>query len=255
MRRHQGDAPPLSWGQAQVRLDKRKDCQSAVLPIESIATGRGSVTRTRRSLLVVWCPAWIIASVVGFTLPQVALFVGLFPSQPLILPGDVRIEPSSLAVGVTFAAFCQYIVLSLLIGRVSWVAVMWIPVTSVVTVAASTAGKWFWSSSDGVRDLALLQFIFGGPLYPVLAVPLGLAQGVLLAKLYGRKAAIWLWCSATIVVAVIFGSLAGEERVLGTMEEHILYLVALAVIYGVMTGLALLVIPSRKVRPATRVAT
>jgi len=133
---------------------------------------------------------------------------------------------------------------------------MWIPVTTVATVAASTAGSWFWSSSDGVRDLALLQFIFGGPWYPVIAVPLGLAQGVLLAQLYGRKAAIWLWCSATIIVAVIFGSL-GRELVAGsgTMEEAILNLVVLAVIYGVMTGLALLVIPSRKVRPATRLAT
>src|ERR1700730_8400882 len=76
----------------------------------------------------------------------VGLF-GLFASQPLILPGDVGIEPSSQAVSFTFVAFCQYIVLSLLIGRVSWVAVMWIPVTTVVTVAASTVGSWFWSST------------------------------------------------------------------------------------------------------------
>jgi len=213
------------------------------------------VNRTRRSLLVVWCPAWIIASVVGFTLPQVALFAGLFTSQPLILLRDVGIEPSSRAVEVTFIAFCQYIVLSLLIGRLSWVAVMWIPVTTVVAVAASTAGMWFWSSSGGVRDLALLQFIFGGPWYPVVAVPLGLAQGVLLAQLYGRKAAIWLWCTATIIVTVIFGSLAGVARYAGSMEEVILYLVALAVIYGVITGVVLLVIPSRKVRPAARLAT
>ena len=216
------------------------------------------MNRTRRSLLVVWCPAWILASVVGFTLPQVALFVGLFSlfaSQLLILPGDVGIEPSSMAVSFTFVAFCQYIVLSLLIGRVSWVAVMWIPVTTVVTVAASTAGSWFWSSSDGVRDLALLQFIFGGPLYPVLAVPLGLAQGVLLAQLFGRKAAIWLWCSATIIVTVIFGSLADLARQAGSIEEAILNLVTLALIYGVMTGVALLVIPSCKVRPAARLAT
>ena len=217
------------------------------------------MNRTRRSLLVVWCPAWIIASVVGFTLPQVALFVGLFSlfaSQLLILPGDVGIEPSSMAVSFTFVAFCQYIVLSLLIGRVSWVAVMWIPVTTVVTVAASTVGSWFWSSSDGVRDLALLQFIFGGPLYPVVAVPLGLAQGVLLAQLYGRKAAIWLWCAASIIVAVIFGSL-GRELVAGSgsIEEAILSLIVLAVIYGVMTGVALLVITSREVRPAARLAT
>lgn len=213
------------------------------------------MNRTRRSLLVVWCPAWIIASVVGFTLPQVALFAGLFTSQPLILLRDVGIEPSSRAVEVTFIAFCQYIVLSLLIGRLSWVAVMWIPVTTVVAVAASTAGMWFWSSSGGVRDLALLQFIFGGPWYPVVAVPLGLAQGVLLAQLYGRKAAIWLWCTATIIVTVIFGSLAGVARYAGSMEEVILYLVALAVIYGVITGVVLLVIPSRKVRPAARLAT
>ena len=204
---------------------------------------------------MVWCPAWIIASVVGFTLPQVALFAGLFTSQPLILLRDVGIEPSSRAVEVTFIAFCQYIVLSLLIGRLSWVAVMWIPVTTVVAVAASTAGMWFWSSSGGVRDLALLQFIFGGPWYPVVAVPLGLAQGVLLAQLYGRKAAIWLWCTATIIVTVIFGSLAGVARYAGSMEEVILYLVALAVIYGVITGVVLLVIPSRKVRPAARLAT
>lgn len=213
------------------------------------------MTRTRRSLLVVWCPAWIIASVVGFTLPQVALFAGLFTSQPFILLADVGIEPSSLAVALTFIAFCQYIVLSLLIGRASWVAVMWIPVTTVVTVAASTAGMWFWSSSGGVRDLALFQFIFGGPLYPVVAVPLGLAQGVLLAQLYRRKAAIWLWCSATTIVTVIFGLLADRARQAGTMEEAILNLATLAVIYGVMTGLALLVIPSRKVRPAARLAT
>jgi hypothetical protein len=215
----------------------------------------GLVTRTRRSLLVVWCPAWIIASIVGLTLPQVALFAGLFTSQPLILLRDVGIEPSSRAVEVTFIAFCQYIVLSLLIGRLSWVAVMWIPVTTVMAVAASTAGMWFWSSSGGVRDLALLQFIFGGPWYPVVAVPLGLAQGVLLAQLYGRKAAIWLWCTATIIVTVIFGSLAGVARYAGSMEEVIVYLVALAVIYGVITGVALLVIPSRKVSPAARLAT
>jgi hypothetical protein len=55
---------------------------------------------------------------------------------------------------------------------------------------------------------------------------------------------------------VIFGSL-GRELVAGSgsIEEAILNLVVLAVIYGVMTGLALLVIPSRKVRPAARLAT
>jgi hypothetical protein len=174
---------------------------------------------------------------------------------PLILLADLGIEPSSLAVAATFIAFCQYIVLSLLLGRMSWVAVMWIPVTTVLTVAASTAGMWFWSSSSGVRDLALLQFIFGGPWYPVVAVPLGLAQGVLLAQLYGGKAAIWLWCSATIIVTVIFGLLADRARQAGSTEEAILNLVELAVIYGGITGVALLLIPSRMVRPALRLAT
>ncbi len=209
------------------------------------------MVRTRRRSLFAFWSAWVTACVAGFTLPQIGLFAGLFPSKLLILPGDVGIEPSTLAVCVTFIAFGQYIVLSLLVGRVSLSALMWIPVTTTITVAASTTGGMYWSSSGAIRGLALLQFIFGPPLFPALVVPLGLAQGILLARLFGGKLTSGLWLSATVLATVIIGPVSGLLGA-GSPKAVVLVILGLGALYGAVTGAALLVIVSPKVASPAR---
>jgi hypothetical protein len=201
------------------------------------------VVSARRSLFA-FGAAWVTACMAGLAVPQIGLFAGLFSSKPLTLPGGVGIEPSPLAVSITLIAFGQYIVLSLLVGRVSLLALMWIPVTTVITVAASTFGAMFWSSSDAIRDLALLQFIFGPPLFPVLIFPLGLAQGILLARLFGGKLTSGLWLSATALAAVIIGAAAGLPGEVGPPEAVVLVDLGLGALYGAFTGAALLAIVS-----------
>jgi hypothetical protein len=175
-------------------------------------------------------------------------FVNLSLPQTVILPGDLAVQPPPSAVGAIVVAFFQYLVLSLLIRRVSWIALMWIPVSVLVTVGANAADATFWSIAGGIQNAALLQLLLSSRGFPVVAMFLGLAQGILLAQLFDRKAAIWLWCSAAVLVPIIDDPLIGWLRY-DSMRAAVLSELALAVVYGIVTAVALLVVINKAGRP------
>ncbi len=215
--------------------------------------------------LAIW-GAWVVAGAAGSfapILPRVLNF-----DEP-VLPGGI--SPSLPFYEVTFAAislaFVQYIVLSLVVGRVSLTALTWIPVTLIAAIVASNVDPWNrtvpgTSISLGGIETQLLHGYMAVPIWLAVrgiatGLVLGLAQGILLAQLSEQRVIVVLWMSANVLAGVIVGIVMGIQ-----MQEYATQGVSQATffadtvfngaLYAAVTGPVLLLLSDRKLATLTR---
>ena len=201
--------------------------------------------------------AWVLAGMVGSVLPDLGATFGWFGSTYADQDGWIAILVSSALV-----AFPQYIVLRLLIGHSSLAGAMWIPVSAVAWLAADLAIN---ASAERIINallsVAAIQALMLGP-FPfftaitvaeniTLAAVLGLAQGLLLARVFVARSAVWLWLGGNLV-AVAVVSIVSQIRINGvfnqtyqTAVDQWLPTAILGALYAAVTGIALVALSRR----------
>jgi hypothetical protein len=208
--------------------------------------------------------AWVLAGMVGSVLPYLGATLGWF--GPIYTDGDYWIAN---IVGAALVAFPQYVVLRLLIGHPSLAGAMWIPVSAVAWLAGGRAGgvsaEWiatalqsagaFQASTPGPFSFITVIIGIEGITY---AAVLGLAQGVLLARVYVGRSAARLWFVANLVAAVVV-MIVSQIRINDfsnqtnqTAVDLWLATVIFGALYAAVTGIALVALPRRDQKgPAT----
>jgi len=223
----------------------------------------------RRPGLALW-GAWLVAGVAGSLLPVLpAAFNLRFPIVAGLSP-DHASGLSSALVGATCLALFQTIVLGALKARFSASVLMWIPVSTGATVVAYLAiALWQVTVPRTVISVSaigaslppgfpLLQVIFA--LFGIaVAVVVGLAQGMLLARVLRRRSAVGLWLGANLVGAVLVGIVFGirlMEPVTGSDADRTAIFLSNtlidAVLYAAVTGAALVAFARRGTEVSAR---
>jgi hypothetical protein len=202
--------------------------------------------------LAIWV-AWVLAGVGGSLLP---ILLNAF-----ILPW---IQARSLydyeaAVWVVVSAIClaffQYIVLRVLLARVSLTVVMWIPASAIAAlVAFNTPG---FLQGTVLRTLISISAISaslpqGFPLIQVIlaligfafAAFLGLGQGIVLSMVY-RRGVVGFWVLANLLAALVVGIVLGVRYQEFVSPDFIDTLLG-GVVYAAVTGPALLLVAGRR---------
>ena len=215
--------------------------------------------------MVVW-GAWILAGMVGSVLPYLGTTFGWL--GPVNAVGDFW---TGVVVASAIVAFPQYIVLRLLIGHPSLAGAMWIPVSAVAWLAAGLAGgvsaEWianelqsagaFQASTPGPFSFITVIIGVEGITY---AAVLGLAQGLLLARVFAARSAARLWFVGNLVAAVVI-FLVTQIRINGVSDQtnqtvvDLLWPIAiLGALYAAVTGIALVALSRRDRKGAAPVA-
>ena len=183
----------------------------------------------RRSETATW-GAWLLAGAVGTLLPILpAALSNRFPLGANLGLND-EYGLSALVVAALCLALLQSVVLGWLRGRFSGSVLMWAPVSAGATLVAYLAiFVWQVTSVSSIESslptgfpmLAMAVFIVltpsPSPWFPILialvalavAALLGLAQGILLARIFERGSIVGLWLVANLVGAVLVGILLG----------------------------------------------
>jgi hypothetical protein len=209
--------------------------------------------------------AWVLAGGVGSVLPGLGAILGWF--GPIYNDGDYWIVN---VVSAALVAFPQYIVLRLLIGHPSLAGAMWIPVSAVAWLAAGLAGgvsaEWiantlqsagaFQSSTPG--PFSFITVIIGVESITYAAF-LGLAQGLLLARVFVARSAARLWFVGNLVAAVVI-FLVTQIRINGvsdqtnqTVVDLLLPTAILGALYAAVTGIGLVALSRRDRKGAAAV--
>jgi hypothetical protein len=223
----------------------------------------------RRPGLALW-GAWLGAGVVGSLLPVLPAALNLrFP-----IVADLRLDDAyglrSAAVGAICLALFQTIVLGVLKARFTASVLMWIPVSTGATVVAYlaialgqvTVPRAVISVSAIQASLPpsfpLLQVIFALSSVAV-AVVVGVAQGILLARVFRRRSALGLWLVANLVAAVLVGIVFGirlQEPVTGSDADLTAIFLSTTLIdgalYAAVTGAALVAFARRRTEVSAR---
>ena len=223
----------------------------------------------RRPGLALW-GAWLGAGVVGSLLPVLPAALNLrFP-----IVADLRLDDAyglrSAAVGATCLALFQTIVLGVLKVRFTASVLMWIPVSTGATVVAYlaialgqvTVPRAVISVSAIQASLPpsfpLLQVIFALSGVAV-AVVVGVAQGILLARVFRRRSALGVWLVANLVAAVLVGIVFGirlQEPVTGSDADLTAIFLSTTLIdgalYAAVTGAALVAFARRRTEVSAR---
>jgi hypothetical protein len=213
--------------------------------------------------------AWVLAGLVGYVLAYLGNAFGWFGA--IYADGDGWI---AIIVGSAIVAFPQYIVLRLLIGHPSLAGAMWIPVSAVAWLAADLA---IYASADritnallsvgAIQALMLGPFAFFTPISVITAVEnitlatvLGLAQGLLLARVFVARSAVWLWFGGNVVAAVVV-LIVTQIQINGvsnqTNQTGVDLLLPTAIpgaLYAAVTGIALVALPRRDPKGAAPIA-
>jgi len=220
--------------------------------------------RLRHSDIAVWA-LWVGAGLLGTLLPIIAFVIPLpLVNVNLSSFSDVY-ELTSILGGAATLALCQGIVLAMVIDRPSTVALMWIPVTVLATVAAYVSVMlWGMTVPRGVLSVSGIQDSLpsGFPLLQVIfaligvaqAAFLGLAQGLLLAtRIQGRKV-LAVWFTANVLAAAVVGVVAGvrlQEPVPTDQLTVVAFLVSSSLsggLFAAVTGFALAALVRRSDR-------
>ena len=222
------------------------------------------VYRSRRARSVSW-GAWLLAGIVGSFVPIMPAAFNFRVPLIFALGLDDAFGLGSVAIAATFLAFLQYIILSALIGKVSAAALMWIPVSAAaaripflaINLWQTTVPRTLISVSAIQASLPpgfpLLQIIFA--LFGIAnAAVLGLAQGILLARIFGGRSIVALWLGANLLASVLVGIVFGirlQEPVTGDDATLTAIFVSNtlidAALYAAVTGAALVAIAGQRV--------
>jgi hypothetical protein len=193
--------------------------------------------------------AWVLAGIAGYVLPVLGANFGWFGSIYADGYGWIAIIVSSAIV-----AFPQYIVLRLLIGHPSLAGAMWIPVSAVAWLAADLA-VYALLSAGSIQALMPGPF----PFFDVISVienltpaaVLGLAQGLLLARVFVARSAARLWFGGNLVAAAVVLTFT-EIRMNGvsnqtnqTAVDQLLQIGILGGLYAAVTGIVLVALSRR----------
>jgi hypothetical protein len=208
--------------------------------------------------MVVW-GAWILAGAVGSVLPYLGTTFGW---RPVNAVGDVWI---GIVVGSAIVTFPQYFVLRLLIGHPSVASAMWIPVSVVAWLAAYLAiGVSAERTTNALLSVGAIKALTPG-IFPFLTVitgvesityaaALGLAQGVLLARIFVARSAARLWFAGNLVAAVVVWIII-EIRSNGlsnqtnqTAVDLLLPTAIFGALYAAVTGIALVAMSRRDLK-------
>src|SRR5579872_7370088 len=183
----------------------------------------------RRSGLAFW-GAWVLAGTVGSLLPVLPAALNLrFPMVTGLGLNDAY-ALSSILVATMCLAFFQTIVLGALRGRFGSSVVMWMPVSVGATFVAYLAiALWEITVPRTVISVSAIQASLpsGFPLLQVIfalvgivaAVVVGLAQGLVLARIHkSGSSVVVVWLVANLVGALLVGIVLGlrlQEPVTG----------------------------------------
>ena len=192
--------------------------------------------------------AWVLAGILGSGLVYLVVYLGWF--GPIHGVGDVWIAN---VVGSAIVAFPQYIVLRLLIGHSSLAGAMWIPVSAIAWLAADLA-------IYALLSVGSIQALMPGPFpfFDVISVienltpaaVLGLAQGLLLARVFVARSATWLWFVANVFAAVVVWIVIQirndvSNQTNQTFLDLLLPIAIFGGLYAAVTGIALVALPRR----------
>lgn len=199
----------------------------------------------------------MLAGIVGTVLQYLGTASGWF--GPISADGDGWI---AIVVSSAILAFPQYIVLRLLIGHSSLAGAMWIPVSAVAWLAADLA---IYAPAERITNALLsvgaIQALMqdGFPFFTVIFVVeditlfavLGLAQGLLLARVFVARSAARLWFVANLGAAVVVG-IFSQIQINGvsnqtnpTAVDLWLPIAIFGALYAAVTGIALVALPRR----------
>ena len=203
----------------------------------------------RLTLWVAWvCAGALGAAVAGWaSQPGSEVFGGTGASYwvPIVLAAPL--------------ALLQFLVLRGLAGVSVLAAAMWVGLTLVASAASGYAtGGWYdvapglLQRGFGVETATDVMFVVGDYMMPLLV---GLAQGVVLAWIAGRRWVAVLWIVISVVgyavairLLVLVTPASGFES--GTVPGgHVTALAALAALYAAVTGLALVAILRMRTPP------
>jgi hypothetical protein len=233
---------------------------SAPLRVDSASMAR----RIPLSRMAFW-GAWVLAGGVGYVLPYLGATLGWF--GPIYINGDYWIAN---VVGAALVAFPQYVVLRLLMGHRSLAGAMWIPVSAVAWLAAGLAGgvsaEWIASTLLSVGAIqatpgpfSFLIVIIGVESFTYAAF-LGLAQGLLLARVFVARSAAGLWFVGNLVAAVVV-LIVTQIRIAGVSDQTnqtavdlLLQTAIPGALYAAVTGIVLVALPRRDRKGAAPVA-
>ncbi len=209
--------------------------------------------------MVVW-GAWILAGMVGSVLPYLGTTFGWL--GPVNAVGDVW---TGVVVASAIVAFPQYIVLRLLIGHPSLAGAMWIPVSVVAWLAAYLASSvWAERTTNALLSVGAIKALTPG-VFPfitlitgvesiTLAAVLGLAQGLLLARIFVARSAARLWFVGNVVAAVVVWIIIEirsdglSNRTNQTAVDLLLPIAIFGALYATVTGIALVAVSRRDIK-------
>ena len=224
---------------------------------------------TRRPGMAFW-GGWLLAGTAGSLLPVLPAALNVrFPIVADLGLADAYGLSSIILAAICLALF-QTIVLGALRGRFSTSVLMWIPVSAGATLAAYLAiALWQVTVARTVISVSAIQAWLpaGFPLLQVIfalfgiavAVVVGLAQGILLGRIFERSSVIGLWLAANLVGAVLVGVVFGirlQEPVTGNDATLTAIFLSNTLIdgglYAAVTGAALVAIGRRSTEVRAR---
>jgi hypothetical protein len=173
----------------------------------------------RRPGIALW-GGWLVAGTVGSVLPVLPAALNLRWPMAAGLGLEDAFGLSSIAVTAFLVAFLEAIVLGGVTSRFSGPVLMWAPVSAAATIAAFLAiVLWGNIVPRSLISVSAIQAALppAFPLLPVIfalfgianAVVLGIAQGVLLSRIFGGRSVIGLWLAASVGAAVVVGVVFG----------------------------------------------
>ena len=209
----------------------------------------------RRFDIVLWS-AWVVASMVGFAV----IFVTEL--RPLGVPfgyepGQMGYELTLVLVGSAGIVLLQYVVFRVVLGNATLAAVAWVPIGVIVGVATYLA-EYVWQTSPTLGASGNIQGI--PTLWQIAdSLILGLAQGVVLMKVFRLRSAIVLWPAATLIAVATDYVALNSGPILRALDGLPLLAALLAGnaiaggLYGAVTGAALVALARRSARSAVPV--
>jgi hypothetical protein len=206
-----------------------------------------SVRRFGFTLWVAWLGAVVLGMVIAELLgPQIVMPYGQFGVVALWAP----------------LALLQFFVLRAIAHVAPGAAGLWVVATIVAMLLSGPANLvWFEGvlprlSPSGLMDMSWTMDAFFDAAFYFFPLLLGVAQGVVLARILARKAALLIWVGANLAAwalarSAMFIAIAAFRVDLGNLPPGPTWPdVLLAVVFGAATGAALVVLIRGRLDPA-----
>ena len=229
----------------------------------AIDSWRQMAVASRRSAFTFWL-AWVAAAAVGAALAATASF----PTPAYESPGGLGVWISAPLLAAP-AALLQFVVLRALLHASPGTAGLWFVVTLLAAALIAPATMvWYLGvirilggsstfTGDGVSwsvDPRWADFAVAAPEY-IAPVLLGIAQGVVLVRVFGRLGAVAIWLAANVVAFIVAGRLTGLALAQTYFEVrwpsgYVVTMTLFGALFGAVTGAALVALMRWRLAPA-----